>query len=71
MILSLSAASDGFVLGETSSITTMFSFPLLSTAIAEDGTCQLGMLEPGEYCRYRGSSMINECAASWISSPFL
>ena len=55
--LSLSATADGFVLGETSSITTLFSFSLLSTAIAEDGSCQLGMLEPGENCRYKGSSM--------------
>ena len=56
--LSLSAAADGFALGETSSITMPFSFSILSTAVAEDGTCQLGMLEPGEYCRYKGSSMI-------------
>ena len=56
--LSLSAAAKGFVLGETSSITTLFSFSLLSTAIAEDGTCRLGMLEPGESCRYKGSSMM-------------
>ena len=57
MTLSLSAAADGFVLGETSSITTLFRFSLLSTAIAEDGTCQLGVLEPGESCRYKGSSL--------------
>ena len=56
--LGLSAAAKGFVLGEISLITTLFSFSFLSTAIAEDGTCQLGMLEPGEYCRYKGSSMI-------------
>ena len=57
--LSLSAvAADGFALGEISSITTLFRFSLLSTAIAEDGTCQLGMLELGESCRYKGSSMI-------------
>ena len=57
--LSLSAvAADGFALGEISSITTLFSFSILSTAFAEDGTCQLGMLEPGESCRYKGSSMI-------------
>ena len=54
--LSLSAAATGFVLGETSSISTTFGFSLSSTAIAEDGTCQLGMLEPGEKCLYRGSS---------------
>ena len=54
--LSLSAAATGFVLGETSSISTTFGFSPISTAIAEDGTCQLGMLEPGEKCLYRGSS---------------
>ena len=54
--LSLSATATGFVLGETSSISTTFGFSLSSTAIAEDGTCQLGMLEPGEKCLYRGSS---------------
>ena len=69
--LSLSAAADGFVLGEPSSITTPFSFLPLSTAIAEDSTCQLGMLEPGEYCRYKRQLCDYECAASWISSPFL
>ena len=56
VILSLSAAATGFVLGETSSISTTFGFSPSSTAIAEDGTCQLGMLEPGEKCLYRGSS---------------
>ena len=54
--LSLSATATGFVLGDPSSITTPFSFALISTAIAEDGTCQLGMLGPGESCLYRGSS---------------
>ena len=54
--LSLSATATGFVLGDPSLITTPFSFALISTAIAEDGTCQLGMLGPGESCLYRGSS---------------
>ena len=54
--LSLSAAATGFVLGETSSISTTFGFSLISTAIAEDGTCQIGILGPGEKCLYRGSS---------------
>ena len=54
--LNLSAAASGFVLGGPSSITTTFRFALISTAIAEDGTCQLGMLGPGESCLYRGSS---------------
>ena len=56
VILSLSAAATGFVLGGTSSISTTFGFSPISTAIAEDGTCQLGMLGPGEKCLYRGSS---------------
>ena len=54
--LNLSAAASGFVLGGPSSVTTTFRFALISTAIAEDGTCQLGMLGPGESCLYRGSS---------------
>ena len=54
--LSLSAAAEGFVLGGTSSISTTFGFSPISTAIAEDGTCKLGVLRPGERCLYRGSS---------------
>ena len=54
--LRLSATAEGFVLGESKLISTTFGFSLISTAIAEDGACQLGMLGPGEECLYRGSS---------------
>ena len=53
--LSLGAGAAKFVLAETPSITTPFSFSLLSSAIAEDGTCGLGLLGLGARCRYRGS----------------
>ena len=54
--LRLSATAEGFVLGESKLISTTFGFSLISTAIAEDGACQLGMLGPDEECLYRGSS---------------
>ncbi len=54
--VAISTAAEGFALGETSSITVPFNFSPLSTAIAGDGTCQIGILEPGESCRYRGTS---------------
>ena len=55
--LSLAVEAAGFALGETRSITIPFSFSMFSTAIAEDGTCRMGMLLAGERCRYRGSSL--------------
>ena len=55
MTLTLGVGETGFVLGETRLITTPFSFSRLPSAIAEDGTCQLGVLEPGERCRYGNS----------------
>ena len=56
--LSLAVEAAGFALGESSSSTILFNFAMTLTAIADDGSCQLGMLAAGESCRYRGSSQV-------------
>ena len=56
--LSLAVEAAGFALGETSSSTIPFNFAMTLTAIADDGSCRLGMLAVGESCRYRGSSQV-------------
>ena len=54
--IALSTTAENFVLGVPSSLTIPFNFTLISTAIASDGTCRLGMLAPGGSCRYRGTT---------------